>query len=69
MDGAAKIEALLKGSYVDPDTGKTVGVATKSLVTYRYPTTTVAAVSAAVISVATIRRAWRAEAGIPANTG
>jgi glycerol-1-phosphate dehydrogenase [NAD(P)+] len=33
MDGAAKIEALLEGSYVDPDTGKTVGVATKSLVT------------------------------------
>jgi glycerol-1-phosphate dehydrogenase [NAD(P)+] len=33
MDGDAKIAALLKGTYVDPDTGKAVGVATKSLVT------------------------------------
>ena len=32
MDGAEKIERLLAGTYVDPDTGKTVNVATKSLV-------------------------------------
>ncbi|MEQ1956732.1 iron-containing alcohol dehydrogenase [Mesorhizobium yinganensis] len=31
MDGAKKIERLLAGTYVDPDTGKAVGVATKSL--------------------------------------
>ena len=32
MDGAEKIERLLAGTYVDPDTGERVGVATKSLV-------------------------------------
>jgi glycerol-1-phosphate dehydrogenase [NAD(P)+] len=31
MDGAKKIERLLAGTYVDPDTGKPVGVATRSL--------------------------------------
>ncbi|WP_442578876.1 iron-containing alcohol dehydrogenase [Mesorhizobium sp. ASY16-5R] len=31
MDGAKKIERLLEGTYVDPDTGKPVGVATRSL--------------------------------------
>lgn len=31
MDGAQKIKRLLAGTYVDPDTGKPVGVATKSL--------------------------------------
>lgn len=33
MDGARKIERLLAGTYVDPDTGEKVGVATRSLVT------------------------------------
>ncbi|MDQ6435339.1 iron-containing alcohol dehydrogenase [Mesorhizobium sp. LHD-90] len=32
MDGAKKIERLLAGTYVDRDTGKAIGVATKSLV-------------------------------------
>jgi glycerol-1-phosphate dehydrogenase [NAD(P)+] len=31
MDGAKKIERLLEGTYVDPDTDKPVGVATRSL--------------------------------------
>ena len=32
MNGAEKIEQLLAGTYVDPDTGRKVGVATRSLV-------------------------------------
>ena len=35
MDGAQKIRQLLEGTYIDSDTGKNVGVSTKSLVVGR----------------------------------